>query len=151
TPARSGAPQCSLRSTANWETTSRAGERRMKMTKAIGRLLAAAVPAALVVLLAPAAARAQCNITISDFDKNGVKDMNVFGSNVANESITVSVSPGQTVLTGCGAHTYNTEFGTYFFKPNGGIDNVTFNVTGTWVGMHKVVNVQLGIGTSKVT
>jgi len=120
------------------------------MTKRFERLLTAALPAVLLLAL-PVAARAECNIFQADYDKNGSKDMNIFGSNVTNEHITVNVSPTNTVVTGCGAHTYTDNFGTYFFKPNGGTDTVTFNVVGTWVGMHKVVNVQAGIGVTKIT
>ncbi len=125
----------------------------MAMTHAATRLRPTILAATLLVLFAPALARAQCTIKTSDFDKNGTVDMQLLGTNVNNENITVSVEPTQTTVTGCGTtKTFAGPFGSYLFKLNGGNpDTVTFNVEGTWVGMHKNVTVQGGLPVNKIT
>jgi hypothetical protein len=123
----------------------------MSMTRVFGRLLAASIAATVSVLFVPAAAHAACTIIVGDIDKNGIPDIRFLGSNVTSETITVNVGPSSTVVTGCGSKTYPQQFGTYFFKPNGGTDTVNFNVVGTWVGARSNVAVQAGIGVAKVT
>ncbi len=121
------------------------------MTRTFRRLLAASLVAVACMLLVPTLSHAACTIVVGDIDKNGIPDIRFLGGNVSNETITVNVGPGSTTVTGCGSKTYTQQFGTYFFKPNGGTDTVNFNVVGTWVGARSNVAVQAGIGVAKVT
>ncbi len=120
------------------------------MIRVIGRILAAVLAVALFLAM-PAVARAGCTIVQGDFDKNGKPDIRFLGQNTTNEGVTVNVGPASTGVTGCGAKTFNTNFASYYFKLNGGQDTVNFNVVGTWVGIHKNIQVQTGYGTAKVT
>src|SRR5262245_25430182 len=124
----------------------------MTMTFSFDRLLKTAWLLALLLAL-PGAARAACFATVGDFDHNGTQDILLSGENTTNDNITVTVdaTASTTTVNGCLNHTWNTIYGTYFLKPNGGSDNVTFNVAGDWVNLHVNVEVQLGIGVDKFT
>ncbi len=112
------------------------------MMRWIGRILAAGLPWAL--LLAAPSRSGACTIQTGDFDKNGQPDIKF----LQDATITVNVSPTSTAVTGCGTKTFTVNFGTYFFARQ---RTINFNVTGTWVGLHKAIQIQSGLGVNKIT
>ncbi len=120
------------------------------MLKAIRPFLLAVGAAALLAAI-PSPALAYCQIQTGDLDHNGMPTIRFMGGNDTNEGITINVGPTSTAVTGCGSKTFNTNFAKYYFHLNGGQDTINFNVVGTWVGIHKAIEVQDGIGVAKVT
>lgn len=121
------------------------------MTGTGKRILISALPLALL-LAAPAASHAQCSITTGDFDKNGYPDMKIMGTTDPN-TLTVNAGPGSTTVSlgPCiGSRTFQGNFYNYgiYLKAK---DTINFNVTGNWVGVHRSVLIQLGLGVNKVT